>query len=920
MADVFISYSRKDADFVRRLGEALVAAEREAWLDWKDIPLTVEWQQEIDVNIDACDSFLFIISPDSIASANCTREFERAVAMHKRVLPILYRSVPDEAVPPVLGKFQRIGFDSPDLFDERVAALLQALDTDLAWVKAHTRLLTRALEWLRTDSETSLLLRGKELTEAETWSSQASEKEPQPTMLQSQYILASRQAAVRLQRLVTGAVAAALAIAIALAIYAFWQQSVAERKQRESRARELSAVAIQGLAQDPERSLIVAMHAVQATRTHGEAVLPAAAQALDMAVMASLVRQTLIGHADVVHAVAYSPDGTRLASAAGRGEIMLWDAASGRMQMRLQAQHGNAFAVAFSADGAQVAAGFQGGEVAVWNAADGRPWPVIDSGTGSVESLAFGAEGKQISIAGTKGVAIWNAADGVQLVPAPPLKGGVASAAVSADGQHFAMAGESQILLVDASGQRRLEIGSREITSMAFSRDAGRLAVGDGAGRVTVWNTSTGKMLLTAGGETGSVRSLAFSSDGSRLASGSRDGAVSGSARVWDLTSGRQLLVMKGHVGAVLGLAFSPDGSRLATASTDRAVKVWEAAAQSEWLTLGRASGGAGRRAGSLAYSGNGKWLASLDDCGRLRLWDTDLGRGMTPTDSGACVDSARANIASIGLNGDGTLVATTDANQSTQVWHVGQAAALAGDWRAGAYGVAISDDGSRLATNQMQASVWDIPSGKKLVTVAGHSGFSQGVALSRDGTRLATIGPKKEHVEIWDAASGQPLLRLSDPQASGSNALAFSRDGRRLAAVGKSAVVWDVGSGKVVRSWDPLPGKLYAAALSDDGARLATLGWNRTAQVWDVASGQSLLSMNDPAPKDAMASLAFSPVNGRLAIAWTDGGVQVVTVEIDDLLALARSRVTRDLTAEECFLSFQVKQCPALPASALSR
>ena len=97
MAQVFISYSRKDKDFVRKLGDALSAQRREAWVDWKDIPLTAEWQREIFTNIEAADNFLFIISPESAASANCRKEIDHAVANNKRMIPILYRSAPDDA-------------------------------------------------------------------------------------------------------------------------------------------------------------------------------------------------------------------------------------------------------------------------------------------------------------------------------------------------------------------------------------------------------------------------------------------------------------------------------------------------------------------------------------------------------------------------------------------------------------------------------------------------------------------------------------------------------------------------------------------------------------------------------------------------------------------------------------------------------
>src|SRR6516225_9954540 len=99
MAQVFISYSRKDKDFVRKLGDALAEQKREAWVDWKDIPLTAEWQQEIFTNIEAAENFIFVISPESAASANCKREIDHALANNKRMVPIFYRLAADEAIP-----------------------------------------------------------------------------------------------------------------------------------------------------------------------------------------------------------------------------------------------------------------------------------------------------------------------------------------------------------------------------------------------------------------------------------------------------------------------------------------------------------------------------------------------------------------------------------------------------------------------------------------------------------------------------------------------------------------------------------------------------------------------------------------------------------------------------------------------------
>ena len=100
MARVFISYSRRDINFVRQLNDALVAHKREAWVDWKDIPLTAEWQQEILINIETADSFVFVISPDSASSPNCRKEIDHAVSNNKRMVPIFRRTVPNDVDPP----------------------------------------------------------------------------------------------------------------------------------------------------------------------------------------------------------------------------------------------------------------------------------------------------------------------------------------------------------------------------------------------------------------------------------------------------------------------------------------------------------------------------------------------------------------------------------------------------------------------------------------------------------------------------------------------------------------------------------------------------------------------------------------------------------------------------------------------------
>jgi hypothetical protein len=192
MADAFISYSRKDKDFVRRLDEALKSRKREAWIDWEGIRPTEEFMQAIYRAIEAADTFIFVLTPDSVASVVCGREIAHATAHNKRLVPLVQCDVDAAKVPEALAKLNWIFCRDSDDFEKAVDTLITALDTDLEWVHAHTRLLTRAIEWESKSKNNSFVLRGVDLRAAELWLTQAGgDKERQPTTLQTEYIIAS---------------------------------------------------------------------------------------------------------------------------------------------------------------------------------------------------------------------------------------------------------------------------------------------------------------------------------------------------------------------------------------------------------------------------------------------------------------------------------------------------------------------------------------------------------------------------------------------------------------------------------------------------------------------------------------------------------------------------------------------------------
>jgi TIR domain len=187
MADTFISYSRKDIAFAKIIHESLRASDLETWIDWQDIPPSVDWFAEIQSAIEQADSFVFIISPTSVKSEICSKEIAHAEANNKRLIPIVIGDIDPQLVPASLIPLNWIFFKEEDKeYIKALQNLVTALTMDQPWVKAHTRLQNRALEWERGSHEVGYLLHGADLQSAEEWLSRSSGKDPAPSALQTQ--------------------------------------------------------------------------------------------------------------------------------------------------------------------------------------------------------------------------------------------------------------------------------------------------------------------------------------------------------------------------------------------------------------------------------------------------------------------------------------------------------------------------------------------------------------------------------------------------------------------------------------------------------------------------------------------------------------------------------------------------------------
>ncbi|MDW7690408.1 TIR domain-containing protein [Flammeovirgaceae bacterium SG7u.111] len=191
--EVFISYSRKDGDFARKLNQKLQNAERITWFDQESIASGVDFDQEIFKGIERSFNFVFVITPDAVDSEFCERELEFAAKHRKRFIPILLKSAEnyESKLPEAYKNTQWIDFEGQD-FDKAYHDLELLLDTDREHVEGHVKWQQRALEWKNHNYSKDLLLNKTACDLAEAWVQQAEGKNPSITKLQNRFISTSR--------------------------------------------------------------------------------------------------------------------------------------------------------------------------------------------------------------------------------------------------------------------------------------------------------------------------------------------------------------------------------------------------------------------------------------------------------------------------------------------------------------------------------------------------------------------------------------------------------------------------------------------------------------------------------------------------------------------------------------------------------
>jgi WD40 repeat protein/serine/threonine protein kinase len=572
-------------------------------------------------------------------------------------------------------------------------------------------------------------------------------------------------------------------------------------------------------------------------------------------------------------------------------------------------------AVAFSPDGRRLASA-EGDAVHLRDAADGRDLLVLRGHTSRVKGVAFSGDGRRVASSGDDDtVRVWDADTGAELLTCPGLPDGLGPVAFSPDGRLLAAAADSQILLRDAAtGQpvRTLAGHTGPVTGLAFAPDGVLLASASWDQTVRLWDVAAGQEAGTLRGHTGKVTGVAFSPDGKRVVSSAEDESIRlwdvagrreersllgqggkvtalalspdgellasaggealqpGEVKVWDLLTGQLQRTFRGHNGEVLALAFQPHGDHLASADRE-AVKVWDITVDQASRTLGGHNG----PLNCVAVSPDGRLLASAGFDGIVRVWEVAGGHDPATLRGH---DGPVAGVAFLGTTG---LLASSGYDRTVRVWDLvsgKEVHTLRGhtDW---VWSVAANPAGNRLASGSVDGTVrvWDPAGGTALLTLEGHAGQVTCVAFRPDGKLLASSGADRT-VRLWDPVTGKEVRTLTG-HTTDVSCLAFSPDGKLLASGGgnedrEEIKVWDVDTGRELLAPGGRTAKVMGLAFSRDGRRLASAEMDHTVRLWETTGGQEVLTLRGH--REAVYCVVFGPDDGWIASAGRDGTVRL--------------------------------------------
>ncbi len=889
MSDVFISYSRQDKAFVEMLEKSLetYGRRRFIWVDYHSIHATRKWLDEILEGIEAAHNFVFVVSPESMASEICNRELDYALKLNKQIVPVLYETVDEEAFKRRIEgeEWEALALNhwehlkslqwilmrrDEDDYNEQLARAIVAIEDNRKYKEEHTNILVQAIAWNKKGRPPELLLDGRNLEAARNWLNVSREHPPFHTDLQREYVEASiieqekidtqerqriereqtlrdtvqemeavigekeqeeqvlKQSLGRKTRIAYGLGVFALLLLVAAGVATVLGVNIFSREQERGDVLEIVSEAQQNLRHNAvNAALQSALRAVE--------VEPVQAQA----------------HQVLREAAFYPYIMQQMDVASDDGDVL-------QLALHPESQE-FVFSTAYVQGGT-----LSPGVIKLQKFDFAMAAQVLIQSDAVFTALAFNPHSPRRMIFGTlDGDLVEWTTDGrrTALIFAEGHIDKVNSIAFADDQNWMASASDDQTIRIwdlatnapTQSPVQTLQGHEGSVNAVAFApNNARRLLSASNDNSLILWNVETGEAIARLTGHENWVTSVAFNPDGTQAVSGSVDDTII----LWDLTDEEnpQLVRrLRGHTDTVWDVAITHDGRRIISASEDKTIRIWDIESGELLHQLGEASLGHQAGVKQIILTADDSQLISYSTDNRVVVWNIQDSSIETFIHDDANESPHETAITSLALKPESDLLLSASFDGRVVLWDIG-------DQR---------EVGAAQISNGWAAVVRFSPNGRYAL-VGLNDGTIQRLLVDVSNREYARTLPPV----VFDQSDVAHETGITDIDfaSDGAFALSASGDGR--------LILWDVETGDGVLL--PEQEKAYTAVAISNDDRYALSGtddgrltlWNMETR---TVEEELLIGGVGSSP---IRAIDFSPVNMDALVSFDDASIQKWDIE----------------------------------------
>ena len=897
--EVFVSYSRTDGDFARKVNEQLQLNGKTTWFDQESIAEGSDFQKEIEKGIETSDNFLFIISPEAVQSEYCANEVAYASQLNKRFVTVFYRDTDPKTMPLELSSVQWINFKELD-FHTAFSQLIRTLDTDREHLQAHTKWQRRAMEWNENDRDKSRLLRGNEFTLAEVWLHEAQEnnKKPEATALQEEFISESKKAIFASQlkekktnqrlKIFLAASIIALLFAIAGGLYAVKkgyeakehakialekEQKATQAEKEAKEAYDQVSIAVKK-AEDAQKETLKTLEELQSKEKQLENALIVAKRNGEIAKQNELEAEISRVRAEIeaLHMKNFSKviriaksDPTIATSAlqlinkrAEKDEFkeFIYDIFSKNYlySHNLKDHHAQIYAVKSSPDGQNIISGGRDSRARIWNK-NGHPVYVFYGHSSTVLGIDITPQNKVITGSWDKKALVWDLNGKVELTLEHDNP--VWSVAASNDGKHY-LTGTSDSLafLWDDTGKKLLYFTiDGTAWGVEFSPDGQSILITNGS-KASLWDISGNFIRSFQHNET--VYKAVFSPDGTKVLTGSWDRTT----KLWNLDG---TLIHTYDSDYTYSVDFSPNGKLILTAGNDTDIKIWDLNGH-----LVKTLKGHTKKIRSAVFSGDNNNVISGSDDETVKFWPMT---GRVEDD----FISKKYVMNGFEFSPDGTKVLYANTNNIATLRNIqtGEEIQLSHHTNY-IKDVAFSPTGDTLVTagKDKQIVLWS--SDGKFLNSFNDKAEIKSISYAPDGKTIISANTSKD-ISIW-TNKGKLKKRITAAHMEAITTLEISPKNNMFltTSADKTAILWTM-NGDIINTFSDYNNYIFFGTFSPNGKQILLGGKNNTAQLYDLKGNLQQVFRGH---SSYVITCAFSPDGSSIATGSTDRSVKLWSLE----------------------------------------